>query len=44
MPACEPEDIDGLTYNGAFSDFDEAAFHEHFGTSHDLWARSGAAA
>jgi acetyl-CoA acetyltransferase len=33
-----PEDIDGLTYNGAFDDFDEAAFHEHFGTSHDLWA------
>lgn len=32
-----PEDIDGLTYNGAFADFDAAAFHEHFGTSHDLW-------
>ena len=33
----EPEDIDGLTYSGAFPDFDVAAFHEHFGTSHDLW-------
>jgi acetyl-CoA acetyltransferase len=33
----EPEDIDGLTWSGAFPDFDAAAFHEHFGTSHDLW-------
>ena len=33
----EPGDIDGLTWNGAFADFDAAAFHEHFGTSHDLW-------
>ena len=33
----EPEDIDGLTYSGAFPDFDPAAFHEHFGTAHDLW-------
>jgi acetyl-CoA acetyltransferase len=32
-----PEDIDGLTWSGAFADFDAAAFHEHFGTSHDLW-------
>ncbi|HEX5094911.1 MAG TPA: thiolase family protein, partial [Acidimicrobiia bacterium] len=32
-----PEDIDGLTWSGAFPDFDAAAFHEHFGTSHDLW-------
>ena len=28
----EPPDIDGLTYSGAFADFDVAAFHEHFGT------------
>jgi acetyl-CoA acetyltransferase len=33
----EPSDIDGLTWNGAFADFDADAFHEHFGTSHDLW-------
>ncbi len=33
----EPSDIDGLTWNGAFADFDDAAFHEHFGTTHDLW-------
>jgi acetyl-CoA acetyltransferase len=32
-----PADIDGLTWSGAFADFDAAAFHEHFGTSHDLW-------
>jgi acetyl-CoA acetyltransferase len=34
----EPSDIDGLTYNGAFADFDVAAFHEHFGTSHEMWS------
>jgi acetyl-CoA acetyltransferase len=34
----EPEDIDGLTYSGAFADFDVAAFHETFGTSHDIWS------
>ena len=33
----EPADIDGLTWNGAFADFEADAFHEHFGTSHDLW-------
>jgi acetyl-CoA acetyltransferase len=33
----EPADIDGLTWSGAFPDFDAAAFHEHFGTDHDLW-------
>jgi acetyl-CoA acetyltransferase len=33
----EPSDIDGLTWNGAFADFDAAAFHEHFGTDHELW-------
>src|SRR6476619_1210099 len=33
----EPSDIDGLTWSGAFPDFDAAAFHEHFGTTHDLW-------
>jgi acetyl-CoA acetyltransferase len=33
----EPSDIDGLSWNGAFADFDDAAFHEHFGTTHDLW-------
>ena len=33
----EPTDIDGLTWSGAFPGFDAEAFHEHFGTSHDLW-------
>jgi acetyl-CoA acetyltransferase len=33
----EPADIDGLTWNAAFADFDADAFHEHFGTSHDLF-------
>ena len=33
----EPSDIDGLTWNRAFADFDAAAYHEHFGTGHDLW-------
>jgi acetyl-CoA acetyltransferase len=33
-----PEDVDGLTYNAAFADFDVAAFHAHFGTSHDMWS------
>ena len=32
-----PADIDGITWSGAFADFDADAFHEHFGTSHDLW-------
>jgi acetyl-CoA acetyltransferase len=34
----EPGDIDGLTYSGAFPDFDVAAFHRHFGTSHGMWS------
>ena len=33
----EPADIDGLTWSGAFAEFDAAAFHEYFGTSHELW-------
>jgi acetyl-CoA acetyltransferase len=33
----DPSDIDGLTWSGAFADFDADAFHAHFGTSHDLW-------
>ncbi len=32
-----PEDIDGITWSGTFADFDVAAFHEHFGTSHEMW-------
>jgi acetyl-CoA acetyltransferase len=32
-----PADVDGLTWSGAFADFDAAAFHAHFGTSHELW-------
>jgi acetyl-CoA acetyltransferase len=27
-------DIDGITWSGAFADFDVDAFHDHFGTSH----------
>ena len=34
----EPRDIDGLTYSGAFADFDVAAFREHFGTGHEMWS------
>jgi acetyl-CoA acetyltransferase len=34
----QPHDIDGLTYSGAFPDFDVAAFHEHFGTRHEIWS------
>jgi acetyl-CoA acetyltransferase len=34
----EPEDIDGFTFSGAFADFDVAAFHEHFATSHEMWS------
>lgn len=33
----EPSDIDGLTWSGAFPGLDAEAFHDHFGTSHDLW-------
>ncbi len=32
-----PADIDGITWSGAFPDFDVDAFHEHFGTSHEMW-------
>ena len=34
----EPRDIDGITYNAAFADFDVAAFREHFGTDHEMWS------
>jgi len=34
----QPGDIDGLTYSGAFADFDVAAFHQHFGTNHEMWS------
>src|SRR6478735_6864305 len=33
----EPRDIDGLTWSGAFADFDVDVFREHFGTTHDVW-------
>jgi acetyl-CoA acetyltransferase len=33
----EPSDIDGITWSGTFAEFDADAFHEHFGTSHDMW-------
>src|SRR5215510_13378 len=33
----EPSDIDGLTWSGAFPDFDVDVFREHFGITHDMW-------
>jgi acetyl-CoA acetyltransferase len=33
----EPGDIDGLTWSGAFADFDVDVFREHFGTTHEMW-------
>lgn len=33
----EPRDVDGLTLSLLDTDFDAAAFHDHFGTSHDIW-------
>jgi acetyl-CoA acetyltransferase len=33
----DPADIDGLTWSGAFAEFDEAAFRDHFGVTHDIW-------
>jgi len=33
----EPDDIDGLTWSGAFADFDVDVFQEHFGTTHEMW-------
>ena len=33
-----PAEIDGLAYSGAFAGFGPAEFHQHFGTSHDLWS------
>ena len=32
-----PTDIDGLMYVPFGNQFDAAAFHEHFGTRHDIW-------
>jgi acetyl-CoA acetyltransferase len=32
-----PADIDGITWSGAFADFDVGAFHDHFGTTHEMW-------
>src|SRR5450759_1088683 len=38
----EPTDVDGLMYIPLPEQFDVAAFHEHFGTSHDMWeSRAG---
>jgi len=33
----EPTDIDGLMYSPMPEQFGVAAFHEYFGTSHDIW-------
>src|ERR1700730_1943510 len=32
-----PTDIDGLMFGGLPGQFDAAAFHDYFGTTHDLW-------
>ncbi len=32
-----PEDVDGLLYSGGVAPFDAAAFHAHFGTSHEIF-------
>ncbi len=32
-----PGEVDGLLYSGRMSPFDAAAFHAHFGTSHEIW-------
>ncbi len=32
-----PAEIDGITWSGAFADFDADAFREHFGTTHEMW-------
>lgn len=38
----EPTDVDGLMYIPLAEQFDVAAFHQHFGTSHDMWeSRAG---
>ncbi len=33
----EPTDVDGLMHIPLVDQFDVAAFHEYFGTSHDMW-------
>jgi acetyl-CoA acetyltransferase len=33
----KPTDVDGLMHVPLPEQFDVAAFHEHFGTSHDMW-------
>lgn len=33
----EPTDVDGLMHSPLRAQFDVAAFHEYFGTSHDIW-------
>jgi acetyl-CoA acetyltransferase len=33
----EPSDVDGLMHIPLADQFDVAAFHEHFGTRHDMW-------
>jgi acetyl-CoA acetyltransferase len=33
----EPTDVDGLMHIPLAEQFDVAAFHAHFGTSHDMW-------
>jgi hypothetical protein len=36
----EPEDIDGITWSGAFADFTVDDFRDCFGTKHDMWTSS----
>ncbi|MBM3671774.1 MAG: transporter [Actinobacteria bacterium] len=37
----EPTDVDGLMYIPMAEQMDVAAFHEYFGTSHDMWESKG---
>src|SRR5438034_4479855 len=32
-----PDDIDSITWSGAFADFDVDAYRAHFGTTHEMW-------
>src|SRR5215472_3077279 len=37
----EPRDIDGIMYTPSAPEFDQRAFHEHFGTAHEMWVSQG---
>src|SRR5215472_12907540 len=37
----EPRDIDGIMYTPSAPEFDQRAFHEHFGTAQEMWVSQG---